>query len=77
MLITNDLESQRIKRNLTQTQKRAADSVKEGVLVNSNLPLSESYNSLLIADKVELPDKLYERNTNKEKGLIFLSILIF
>ncbi len=74
MLITNDLESQRIKRNLTQTQKRAADSVKEGVLVNSNLPLSESYNSLLIADKVELPDKLYERNTNKEKGLLPIAL---
>ena len=70
MIITNDMESQRIKRNLTQTQKRVADSVKEGVLVNSNLPLSESYNSLLIADRVELPDKLYEQNTNKEKGLL-------
>lgn len=70
MLINNDLESQRIKRNLTQTQKKVADSVKEGVLVNSNLPLSESYNSLLIADRVELPDKLYEKNTSKEKGLL-------
>ncbi|MCR5265168.1 MAG: hypothetical protein K6E29_01070 [Cyanobacteria bacterium RUI128] len=70
MIITNDMESQRIKRNLTQTQKKVADSVKEGVLVNSNLPLSESYNSLLIADTVELPDKLYERNTRKEKGLL-------
>lgn len=70
MIITNDIESQRIKRNLTQTQKKVADSVKEGVLVNSNLPLSESYNSLLIADTVELPDKLYEKNTKKEKGLL-------
>ena len=70
MQITNDMESQRIKRNLTQTQKKVADSVKEGVLVNSNLPLSESYNSLLIADTVELPDKLYEKNTRKEKGLL-------
>ncbi|MBO6272162.1 hypothetical protein J6O48_05210 [bacterium] len=55
MLINNDLESQRIKRNLTQTQKKVADSVKEGVLINSNLPLNESYNSLMIADTVELP----------------------
>ena len=70
MLITNDLESQRIKRNLTQTQRKVADSVREGVLVNSNLPLSESYNSLMIADSVELPEKLYEKNTNKEKGLL-------
>ena len=70
MQITNDIESQRIKRNLTQTQKKVADSVKEGVLINSNLPLSESYNSLLIADRVELPEKLYEKNTKKEKGIL-------
>ena len=70
MLINNDLESQRIKRNLTQTQKKVADSVKEGVLINSNLPLNESYNSLMIADTVELPEKLYEKNTKKEKGLL-------
>lgn len=70
MNINNDLESQRIRRNLTKTQIKAADSVKEGVLVNSNVPLSESYNSLLIADSVELPDKLYEKNTKKEKGLL-------
>ncbi len=70
MNINNDLESQRIRRNLTKTQIKTADLVKEGVLVNSNIPLSESYNSLLIADKVELPDKLYEKNTRKEKGLL-------
>lgn len=70
MIITNDIESQRIKRNLTQTQKKVADSVKEGVLVNSNIPLNETYNSLMIADSVELPDKLYEKNTKKEKGLL-------
>jgi len=70
MNINQDLESQRIKRNLTRTQIKAADSVKEGVLINSNLPLSESYDSLIIADTVELPDKLYEKNTRKEKGLL-------
>lgn len=70
MLIKPDLESQRIKRNLTQTQRKNADLVKEGVLINSNLPLSESYNALMIADTVELPEKLYEKNTNKEKGLL-------
>lgn len=70
MNINQDLESQRIRRNLTQTQQKIAQSVKEGVLVNSNIPLSESYNSLMIADTVELPDKLYEKNTKKEKGLL-------
>ncbi|MCD8378689.1 MAG: hypothetical protein LUB59_07880 [Candidatus Gastranaerophilales bacterium] len=70
MNINQDLESRRIKRNLTKTQVKVADSVREGVLVNSNIPLSESYNSLLIADTVELPEKLYEKNTRKEKGLL-------
>jgi hypothetical protein len=70
MNINQDLESQRIRRNLTKTQAKIANSVKEGVLVNSNVPLSESYNSLLISDSVELPNKLYEKNTKKEKGLL-------
>ena len=73
MMMTNinqDLESQRIKRNMTQTQKKVANSVKEGVLVNSNKPLTDTYNSLLIADSVELPNKLYEKNTKKEKSIL-------
>ncbi len=70
MNINQDLESQRIRRNLTKTQTKVANSVREGVLVNSNIPLSESYNSLLIADSVELPNKLYEKNTRKEKSLL-------
>ena len=70
MNINQDLESQRIRRNLTKTQVKVANSIKEGVLINSNLPLSESYNSLLIADSVELPNKLYEKNTRKEKSLL-------
>lgn len=69
MNINQDLESQRIKRNLTNTQIKSAQSVKEGVIINSNMPLSNSYNSLLIADKVELPGKLYEKGTSKEKSL--------
>lgn len=68
-LINNDIESQRIHRNRTRTQIKVADSVREGVVLNNNLPLQESYNSLMIADKVELPNKLYEKNTQKEKGL--------
>ncbi len=68
-LINNDIEAQRIHRNRTRTQIKVADSVREGVVLNNNLPLQESYNSLMIADKVELPNKLYERNTKKEKGL--------
>lgn len=70
MKINQDLESQRIKRNQTQTQMRVTQSLREGVLLNSNIPLRESYNSLMIADSVELPDKLYEQNTKKEKSLL-------
>ena len=70
MKINQDLESQRIRRNQTQTQQKISQSVREGVLVNSNIPLSESYNSLMISDKVELPEKLYEQNLRKEKGLL-------
>lgn len=70
MNINQDLESQRIRRNLTKTQVKVANSIKEGVLINSNLPLNESYNNLLIADSVELPNKLYEKNTRKEKSLL-------
>lgn len=74
MLIKPDLESQRIKRNLTRTQSRVADSVREGVVVNSNLPLSESYDSLLISNSAEMPEKLYEKNTKKERGVLPIAL---
>jgi len=70
MKINQDLESQRIKRNQTQTQMKISQSVREGVLLNSNIPLKESYNSLMIADRVEMPDKLYEKDTKKEKSIL-------
>ena len=70
MNINQDLESQRIHRNQTRTQIRTSNQVKEGVLVNSNVPLSDSYNSMLIGDNVELPNKLYEKNTKREKGIL-------
>lgn len=68
-VINNNIETERIHRNRTRTQIKVVDSVREGVVLNNNLPLQESYNSLMIADKVELPNKLYEKNTKKEKGL--------
>ena len=52
MNINQDLESQRIRRNLTKTQVKVVNSAREGAMINSNMPLSESYNSLLIADTV-------------------------
>lgn len=68
-VINNNIETERIHRNRTRTQIKVVDSVREGVVLNNNLPLQESYNSLMIADKVELPNKLYEKNTKKERGL--------
>ena len=70
MNIYQDLEAQRLHRNQTRTQIKTSNLVKEGVLVNSNVPLNDSYNSMLISDSVEMPNKLYERNTKKEKGLL-------
>lgn len=70
MHINQDLESQRLHRNQTRTQIKTTNLVKEGVLVNSNVPLLDTYNSMVIADSVELPNKLYEKNTKKEKGLL-------
>lgn len=68
-IINNDIEAQRMHRNRTKTQIKVADSVREGVVLNSNLPLKDSYDSLLISNKAELPNNLYEKNTKKEKGL--------
>lgn len=70
MNINQDLESQRIHRNQTRTQIKASNLIKEGVLVNSNVPLNDSYNSMVIADSVELPNKLYEKSTKREKGIL-------
>ena len=69
-IINNDIEAQRMHRNRTKTQIKVADSVREGVVLNSNLPLKDSYDSLLISNKAELPNNLYEKNTKKEKGLL-------
>ena len=77
MNINQDLESQRIRRNLTKTQVKVVNSAREGAMINSNMPLSESYNSLLIADTVELPDKLYEKNTLDSHFCFFSFIFMF
>ena len=58
MEINQDLEAQRLHRNRTQTQIKTSNLTREGVLVNSNIPLNETCNSLLISDRVELPNKL-------------------
>lgn len=73
-IINNDMEAQRMHRNRTKTQIKVADSVREGVVLNNNLPLKDSYDSLLISNRAELPNNLYEKNTRKEKGLLPITI---
>lgn len=73
-IINNDMEAQRMHRNRTKTQIKVADSVREGVVLNNNLPLKDSYDSLLISNRAELPNNLYEKNAKKEKGLFPIAI---
>ena len=70
MNINQDLEAQRIHRNQTRTQIKNSNLVREGVLVNSNVPLNDSYNSMVISDSVELTNKLYEKSTKRERGIL-------
>ena len=70
MNINQDLEAQRIHRNQTRTQIKNSNLVREGVLVNSNVPLNDSYNAMVISDSVELPNKLYEKSTIRERGIL-------
>ena len=64
--INNDSESRRIQRNMTDTQKRNSNFIKEGKLVNAfvkdpNLSLDETLDTLVISQKeIKLPDKLNE-----------------
>ncbi len=77
--ITNDSESIRLQRNMTDTQKRNSNNVKEGKLVNAfvkdpNLSLDETLDTLVISqNKVELPKKLTEREEKKDKSLLYIS----
>ena len=71
--VTQDLDSVRHRRNMTNTQKRNDTFIKEGVIVNSYVkepllqypyaqPLEETYDSLVISKKkVDLPQKLYQK----------------
>ena len=77
--INNDSESRRIQRNMTDTQKRNSNFIKEGKLVNAfvkdpNLSLDETLDTLVISQKeIKLPDKLNEKEKKQEKGLFYLA----
>lgn len=77
--INNDFESKRLQRNMTDTQKRNSNYVKEGKLVNAfvkdpNLSLDETLDTLVISQsEVELPKKLNEIETSKDKSIYYLA----
>ena len=77
--INNDYESRRMQRNMTDTQKRNSNYVKEGKIVNSfvkdqQLSLDETLDSLVISrSEVDLPQKVFEKEPKKNRGLYYLA----
>ena len=77
----HDNETQRQQRNLTTTQKRTNSNTKEGVLVNNfikdngdeSLNLDNTVDTLIISDRVKLPQKLNEDRMSKERSLLPIS----
>ncbi len=73
--ITQDLESTRHQKNMTNTQKKNDSYVKEGIIVNSYvkdplLSLDETYDSLVISkNPIKLPEKLSEKEKNTKNIL--------
>ena len=69
--INNDSESGRMQRNMTNTQKKNANSIKEGKIVNAfvkdpQLSLDETLDTLVIShNEVDLPKKLFEKESNE------------
>ena len=77
--INNDSESRRLQRNMTDTQKRNSNIIKEGKLVNAfvkdpNLSLDETLDTLVISqNKIDLPQKLEEKEAKKDNGIYYLA----
>lgn len=77
--INNDSESQRMQRNMTDTQKRNSNYVKEGKLVNAfvkdpQLSLDETIDTLVIShEPVDLPQKVFEQEKKKNNGIYYLA----
>jgi len=77
--IDNDSESRRMQRNMTDTQKRNSNYIKEGKLVNAfvkdpQLSLDETIDTLVIShEQVDLPPKVFETEEKKNKGIYYLA----
>ena len=77
--INNDYESKRLQRNMTETQKRNINNVKEGKIVNSfvkdtQVDFNDTRDTLIISEKeVDLPQKVYEKEEKKNKNLLHIA----
>ena len=79
--INNDAESKRLQRNMTETQKRNSNSVKEGKIINSFvkdplISMDETFDTLVISHKdIDLPQKVFEKeHKNETNTLKYLAI---
>lgn len=78
--INQDAEATRHQKNMTNTQKRNDSNIKEGVIVNSFikdplLSLDETCDTLIISQtNIEMPQKVYEKETKQKDPLIPLCI---
>ena len=77
MKLEQDIETRMVRRNMTETQKKNQTYLMEGVVVNNcikDVNLDETYDTLVISEATRMPQKLYETETKKSKGLIPLCI---
>lgn len=78
--INQDAEATRHQKNMTNTQKRNDSNIKEGVIVNSFikdplLSFDETCDTLIISQtNIEMPQKVYEKETKQRDPLIPLCI---
>ena len=81
--VNEDYESKRLQRNMTNTQKRNSESVKEGKIVNAfvkdtQLDFEDTLDTFVISrDKIALPEKVFEKEEKKDNGLLKISSRIF
>ena len=78
--INNDGESNRMSKNMTNTQQKNFSNVKEGKIVNAFvkdplLSLDETLDTLVISNtKVDLPQKVYEKEGVNNNGMKYLAL---
>lgn len=77
--INNDAESNRMSKNMTNTQQKNFSNVKEGKIVNAFvkdplLSLDETLDTLVISNtKINLPEKVFDKEKKKDNGMLILA----